>query len=648
MLNNRGIAVKLSVMILLPSLLILCMVISYNFVVSRRLIINLAKENSRHLGNEVSNYIAAELKPVEKTVRNIAIALEDVSLSYDEMITLSRKIVENNANVFGVAIAFEPFTVSPGQLFFAPYCYRDGDRIVSTHLGGPNYVYFNMDWYQLPRELQRTVWTEPYVDTGGGNMLMTTCAAPFYKNINGRQCFAGVVTADISLAWLQKKCSDIQLYDSGYAVLVSGRGTFLYHPDSELVLNETVFTIAEERNDPSLWDLGREMIDGKSGLVLRSNWGDNRLSYFLYMPLNIGKWSLGFYFPETEVLREVRVLTRDILLMAACGGLLLIAAIVIVSRTITRPIKRLSDTALAVAEGQLDTRLPDNGATDEVGLLTRSFRHMQDALKLHIRNLTETTAAKERIESELRIARDIQMGILPKLFPPFPEREEFDIFAYIAPAKEVSGDFYDFFFVDENHFCFLIADVSGKGVPAAFFMAVSKTLVKAVAGIERDPGVILEKVNNDLAEDNDACMFVTVFLAMLDIRTGALSYASAGHNPPIYISKDGPKPLQLFNEPMAGAMTDMTYTTGNICLEPNEVLLLYTDGVTEAMDAGGAPYSDARLLETLESVPIDSDKPLPAETLVKTIARSVDQFVKGAEQSDDITMLALRFIGPCK
>lgn len=179
--------------------------------------------------------------------------------------------------------------------------------------------------------------------------------------------------------------------------------------------------------------------------------------------------------------------------------------------------------------------MPTIAPGDEVGDLAASFASMKDALKKHIADLTTATAARERIESELRIARDIQMSILPKIFPPFPDRAELDVFAAIVPAREVGGDLYDFFFVDGHRFCFLIGDVSGKGVPAAFFMAVTKTLIKVVAEREPDPGRILTTVNDELSADNDSCMFVTLFLAILDTRTGRLEFGNAGHNAPLLL-----------------------------------------------------------------------------------------------------------------
>ncbi|MEF2231100.1 MAG: PP2C family protein-serine/threonine phosphatase, partial [Pseudodesulfovibrio sp.] len=264
--------------------------------------------------------------------------------------------------------------------------------------------------------------------------------------------------------------------------------------------------------------------------------------------------------------------------------------------------------------------------------------------KQYIENLTSTTAAKERIESELRIARDIQMGILPKLFPAFPDRTEFEIFASIEPAKEVGGDLYDFFFVDETHFCFLLGDVSGKGVPAAFFMAVTKTLLKVVSERGLDPGQVLSKVNGDLAAENESCMFVTLFLAVIDIESGDVQYANAGHNPPLYVPCGGtPEWIPPLGQPVAGVMEGMQYTTKSMKMNPGDIIFIYSDGVTEAMNPDQELYSEERLMRFVSEV----REPF-APKLVKDLDVSIKAFTRGAEQSDDITMLAMQYMGNCK
>jgi len=381
------------------------------------------------------------------------------------------------------------------------------------------------------------------------------------------------------------------------------------------------------------------MRTGESGFAEIENFPDLGDVFIYYFSLPVEHWSFGVVFPKSELLADVTHLSTVMIVIGILGFIILTSLIFYLAQTITKPLRQLTYAVQEIASGNLDLKLPRVKTKDEVGELTNSFRQMRDSLKTYIINLTKTTAVKERIESELSIAREIQMDILPKLFPAFPERDEFDIFAFIEPAREVGGDLYDFFFIDDNHFCFLVGDVSGKGVPAAFFMAVTKTLLKVVAERGLEPGEIFVKVNNDLAEKNDSCMFATLFLAILDVKTGNIRYANAGHNPPLLILTSGSVEwIPSVCEPMVGAMQDIEYTTGTMTLNHGDTLFLYTDGVTEAMNHNHDLYSDERLFETISLKPKASSM-----EMVMHVNDTILSFADGAEQSDDITMLALKY-----
>jgi serine phosphatase RsbU (regulator of sigma subunit) len=257
--------------------------------------------------------------------------------------------------------------------------------------------------------------------------------------------------------------------------------------------------------------------------------------------------------------------------------------------------------------------------------------------------LIEAYVEKERMEEALKLAHDIQMSMLPKIFPPFPERHEFDIFAAIAPAKEVGGDLYDFFFIDDDHLCFAIGDVSGKGVPASLFMAVTKTLFKATASNGGTPGEILARLNAEICRDNESCMFVTLFCAILNIRTGQVDYSNGGHNPPYYLHHSGVTPLEKPGGRALGVVEQSPYISGRMVLSPGEALLLYTDGVTEAMDSRETVYSDQRLEQFLAS-----NRDSSPRQIIGDLVSDVRHFVAGAPQSDDITALALLYFGTTK
>ncbi|MHC5027422.1 MAG: ATP-binding SpoIIE family protein phosphatase [Planctomycetota bacterium] len=262
-------------------------------------------------------------------------------------------------------------------------------------------------------------------------------------------------------------------------------------------------------------------------------------------------------------------------------------------------------------------------------------------LQESLENLRRTTSAKERMESELNVGQEIQMSMLPLEFPPFPDRHEFTIFAKLIPAREVGGDFYDFFFIDEDHLCVCVGDVSGKGVPSALFMAVTRTLIKATAKEDASPASIMTRVNDELTERNESCMFVTVLVGILNVDTGRFRFTNAGHNPP-YI-KHGDTTLTRLDErhgPVIGGMPGLTYKEGEAVLARDDLLVMYTDGVTEAMSPVDSLYTEKRLARLIGDSSLVS-----VEDAVRAVLNDIDVHAAGAEQSDDITVLAVRYQG---
>ncbi len=254
--------------------------------------------------------------------------------------------------------------------------------------------------------------------------------------------------------------------------------------------------------------------------------------------------------------------------------------------------------------------------------------------------LTYVSSIRDRIQGELSLATDIQAGLLPRLFPPFPHRQEFDIFASMDPAKEVGGDFYDFFLIDENHLCFLVADVSDKGVPAALYMMVAKTLLKSEGQRLGDPAQILASVNSILATDNDSCMFTTVLCAVLNTFTGEVRIANAGHNPPLVMDAQGVRYLPLKAGLVLGPLPESTYLTERVMLQPGDTLFLYTDGVTEAQNLEGMLYGEDRLQAALTQCPKNN-----LSEMIYCIRTEITRHAHGAPQSDDVTMLAITYNG---
>ena len=335
------------------------------------------------------------------------------------------------------------------------------------------------------------------------------------------------------------------------------------------------------------------------------------------------------------------MLRAGLAILGIFGLTLLSIGLTIVARSITKPLTTMAMATQEIARGNLDVDLPLPRSGDEAGVLLSAFRSMKESLKDYIQRLTETTASKERIESELMIAHDIQMSLLPKTFPPFPDREEFDIHAMIHPAREVGGDFYDFFLIDHDHLCFAIGDVSGKGVPASLFMAMTKTLIKATSSGGIAPGEILTRVNRDLIQGNDACMFATIFFGVLNTNTGKIFYANGGHNYPFILRRGNEATWLEGNRGIVvGGVENATYETGQAVLESGDSIFLYTDGVTEAMNEREELFSDDRLRTRLTLLQGHAPK-----ELISGVAEEVAEFSQNMPQADDIAMMVIRFSG---
>ena len=386
---------------------------------------------------------------------------------------------------------------------------------------------------------------------------------------------------------------------------------------------------------------------------------DGRASYVAYAPMVTVGWSFFTILPQEDVEKPAKDLTmtitgltdqsvgeavdladgvqKKLILLFFLALALALAAAIVLSRLIVRPIRKLTRAVANVRGEDLDFRW-DMDTGDETQVLADSFRSLTERMKTYIDNIKRITAERERIGAELNVAAQIQADMLPCIFPPFPARLDFDIYAHMSPAKEVGGDFYDFFLLDDDYLALVMADVSGKGVPAALFMVISKTLIKDHAQITRSPKIILETVNNILMENNAEDMFVTVWLGIMEISTGKITAANAGHEYPVVKGADGEFTLiKDKHGVVVGAMEDIRYRQYEMQLEPGGCLFLYTDGIPEATNAREEMFGTDRMLEALNLEP-DANP----ERLLSNVLNSVNNFVGSAPQFDDMTMLALK------
>jgi sigma-B regulation protein RsbU (phosphoserine phosphatase) len=597
----------------------------------------MAEESAKNITEKYVNQIDAVIGKSAKIPYNIATVIENGNPKEEELIALLKNIVTNNEEVYGSAIAFEPFGFDENKYFYSHYVYKSKGKIVTSNLNDPKYEYFYQDWYQIPAHLEKPVWSEPYYDEGGGNVVMTTYSVPFYKTENGIKKFWGIITVDIALDWLDSLVSSIKIYETGFAFVISYAGTFVTHPNNDFILNHTIFSLSEEYNIPDLREIGKKMIKDESGFRELNGVTIKEDSRIYYTPFNSNNWSLGVIFPDKELYADLNNLSLIIIVIGLFGLGFIVTTVTEVSKRLTKPLNQFAKAAGEVGSGKFNTELPLITTKDEIGELYNSFKRMQFELNNYIENLKATTAEKEKMQSELRIAHQIQMDMVPKIFPPFPERDDVDLFAILDTAKEVGGDLYDFFFIDDERIVVLVGDVAGKGVPASLFMAVTRTLIRSKFTKGISTAKVVDQINRDLMQNNDSQLFVTLLLCIIDLKTKEMEYTSGGHNPAYIVSEDGTITTLKDRHGMALGLFDvMPYTSSTYQMKQGDKFVLYTDGVNEAMDKNGDIYDYGRFENMLGKI-----KDLSAKESIEILLNDIKKFAEGAEQSDDITLMVV-------
>ena len=558
----------------------------------------------------------------------------------DSMMVYSRGMLLNNPDFYNCSIAFEPDYFKNKGRYFSAYTKHVGDSIRTIQGGSDSYQYFYTDWYLMPQLLEKPCWTEPYVDldvpTNTKEMVTSYC-----QTLNDWQGkMIGVINTSLSITWLSHTISSIKPYPNSYSIMIGRGGTYFVHPDTTKITRQTIFTQTLEHPDTALTALGYAMTGGEEGVRRMKINGED--SYVFYKPLGQTGCSMAIVCPESDIFSGFDRLRHTIMIIVAVGLLLMLFLFIRIITRELKPLGRLAKEAETIASGQFDAQMPDFQRVDEIGQLSHSFGNMQQSLVQYIDQLKNTTTQKASIERELNIARGIQMAMLPKTFPPFPDCNEVSLYGQLTPAKAVGGDLFDFYIRDRKLF-FCIGDVSGKGVPASLVMAVTRTLFRTISAHLDEPDRIVSQLNNTIAEENELNMFVTLFVGVLDLSTGHMLYCNAGHDAPLLVSKDGSLIglMPVDSNLPAGVMQGWSFSLQEIDIYCGTTIFLYTDGLTEAEDATHGQFGEERILETAKAAFADG-RPSP-QFLIEKMVDAVHAFVGEAEQSDDLTMMAIQY-----
>lgn len=547
---------------------------------------------------------------------------------FDEL----ERIMKVNKRLSGCFVAFEPDYFKGQGRWFEAYAYNaDSTHVDCRQIGSPQHDYFNGAWYQQALSLERSdngYLTDLYYDDSVNRGMFCSYAIPVFDR-QGRK--VGVYGVDVSNELLDKAIVE---------AMRNVKKEFFGDVRRKIVSDDDIYFSIQIIDSKGNRIAGSDSIDismlkGEQEMVAEDlDLKDLKGTPYYINSMQLGgtSWTLVVFQHRHVVFFWGVVLA---LVIMFCMGIGAIVIFFFTSRGIrhaTNPLKSLSKSAQEVAKGNFDAPLPTFKFNDEVAQLRDSFGTMQLSLKQYVEELKVSTAAKASIESEMKVAHNIQMSMIPKKFPAFPDRKDIELYASLSPAKAVGGDLYDFFIRDEKLF-FCIGDVSGKGVPASLVMAVSRTLFHNITAQNDDPSHIVNMMNVNICDGNDQFMFVTLFVGVLDLQTGILRYCNAGHEAP-YVQDEH---LPCDSNMPIGLMPGKKYSGQEAMIAPGKILFLYTDGLTEAENGSRDLFGKQRITDVITTF---NGSP---QQLIETMTAEVHRFVGDTEQSDDLTMLAIRY-----
>lgn len=601
-------------------------------------------------------------KSVEQTLSEVYVAtvntIPDIEGNLprpDRMRGIMKRVVELNPHIRSCGISFREGYYPQKGRWFCPYAQRsDSDSIVIMNtIGGQEQDYLHADWFQEAMKAKEGYWSKPFFDGKDKTTPLVAYLAPIRDE---RGSTVAVLGVDISLEMLANNIlrKDTFKMDSTkkwtaekevYYFIADSSGTFLVHPDKERIIRQNFLDVVKPSEDYPDNDIGKKILKDnesdfqKNGKDIDALFIDDEEVTVTYTSLEHTPWKMVFVLP-TFFLELAGYIVGGLLLFFILIGLIVV--FFVGRRGIkksSQPLKQLAASANEVAKGNFDTHLPDIKSRDEIHQLRDSFDNMQHSLNRYVSELRDTTAQKASMESELKIAHDIQMDMLPKTFPPYPEREDIDIYGSLTPAKAVGGDLFDFY-IHDNQLFFCIGDVSGKGVPSSLFMAVTRSLFRNISAHVAFPERIMFALNNALTDSNETNMFVTLFTGVLNLTTGYLRYCNAGHNSPLLVGRDVGELPCLPNLPL-GIVADFQFQAQGTDIDPQTTIFLFTDGLSEAEDEYHAQFGNKRIHQV--ATRLLSHRQHQPQELIQQMLQEVHDFVGGAVQSDDLTMLAVQY-----
>ena len=634
--GRRGsITTRLILLLTLALSAIIALLLVLDYRLSRDEILERVRAESRNTVGGVITDLDNWLEGVESATRFLARLLEREALDEADLDTLLRTFVETHDDIFGAAIALNP-EITGSARGFAPYYHRRDGTLTRADLTSAVNNYPDRAWFSDAVNTGHALWVEPYYDEGGGEVLMTTYSVPVYHpGARGARSLYAVVTADVALAELRGYLQRLRLGTSGSSILLSRSGVILSAGDEADIMRHYSGLESSAIASPAGQALFQAALTGQGGTHrFRCHDTDGECELRLGALSSTG-WPVGVTYAEQEILAPLRTFQLKTAGLGFVVLSLMAAAVYFITRRLTRPLGDLARASDAIARGELDAPLPSARGRDEVAGLVHAFEAMKSDLQRHIRDLETATASRSRLEGELAAAHKIQMSLLPQGGEASERHAGCELWARVRPARSVGGDLFTWF-RSGSRLLVAVGDVSDKGVPAALFMARVISLIPQIAEPGAAPDRVMATLNTALERGNDNCMFVTLFLGVLDLHSRELRFASAGHTPPLLLRGGRATELPQETGPALGLAEACHYPENTLQLRPGDRLAIYTDGIDEAFNERTQMFGQERCRGQLERT-LAGSVPAAGASMFETL----DRFAGRAAQSDDITLLLL-------
>ena len=633
---KMGLTTRMVLWVTLSVAAIFTAVHSYDYSLTRSLLDQQLRQRTELEVSASETQISDTLARLQQQADLTAALIGRITPTQRKLEAMIKASMQQYEEAYGMAVVVESDLGQPKNMF-ASYFYRSGSALRFVDLSSESYNLHQQEWYLQASQKGLRGWTEPYFDQGAGETLMTTYLAPLIGELG-----LTLVTIDLAISSIQNMLAKIEDGKPGMSIYAVTPGGHIISGNDKALMLRQLDEIKQYKAQLPEWyhQLLTEVKQRQSGSFSDYCPRIQENCWISYAPLGNTQWTLLVTYSQATLESQLITYSQQRLLLIILGVALLALVIWVITRRQIMPLRELDKATLAFTEGELDYRLPKPPFNDEIGSLTKRFAQMQVSLKQHINKLKHETQQRERLNSELNTASQIQQSLLPIASEINDRKLGVALSAYLKPARAVGGDLYYYYIQDKQLLRFVIGDVSDKGIAAAIFMARVVTAIRAIAEHTTDPAEILTTLNSQLVEDNEACMVVTLLAGNLDLRTGQLQLASAGHPMPLLISRHHRvSHIDQQNGPAIG-LYEYEYQSVSTTLEPQTYLFAYTDGLDEAANDRMELFGDDRVLNILSTA-----MPSDANELINKVVNHVNQFVGDAEAADDLTLLAIHWSG---